>query len=615
MLQSPNEFNEMLTKTFTSKCDFDANLFSEPFSVMNLLWDYDRVSSGKKKDWCWRNGVSFQRISRLSSTVSNVQQRVAMFLSLDPDELSVECPPKSMPEGKIALLRIVQTWVFYDTIIECKFKRPLPSQCIQVPLLSHTDQELDDSILDTVFSKERHDYVLVHPKEIEHKLSFTLNPSASFPEEMQRRALSFAKEKQVALVWTLVHDSSLTVYVSDELVQNGDFSLIIEKARSILRGQDTLVAKENSNRSKRGMTERSCGKWTVSRCTSTMQEKSFQKFSTQDASVPKKKLSSLIRDMIEFVASNPRFSALSIDGSQYRPSKISDQSKVVVVSRGSQAPHIPLQDLKDLLSVGGTVEMKTKKQSRSPFILFPSPPTKDNAETFLQSVKPKSLMLANAPEALRLLSVMASRRRTHHVIVEVDLDDEVEESSHSDRQVEIYPDPKLTKLSFRWTRFGSDNRVFVDENSPVASVSPVNWTGTMYCCCANALEIKGGALKAEGLTLLPLDRLFFLLSKVAFGLLRPDPNDEETLQSCLLWVAQDPNKPVQDDALERIHAAALLHKSFDAGEELVCLASSVKSLLEIFDGVGGTEARLWKSFSKDPFLPNNRKELLSKRMM
>ena len=108
MLQPPNEFNDMMARTFTSKCDFDGNLYSEPLSIMNLLWEFDKVKSSKKKEWCWKNGISYQRVARMSSTVSNVLQRVATFLKIPAEKLEMVCPPGEMPQAKIALLRIIQ---------------------------------------------------------------------------------------------------------------------------------------------------------------------------------------------------------------------------------------------------------------------------------------------------------------------------------------------------------------------------------------------------------------------------------------------------------------------------------------------------------------------------
>ena len=53
-------------------------------------------------------------------------------------------------------------------------------------------------------------------------------------------------------------------------------------------------------------------------------------------------------------------------------------------------------------------------------------------------------------------------------------------------------------MTLRWVRFNTDRAVFCYENSVPASVIPMNCTGTLYSCCANTLELRGGAVRAEG---------------------------------------------------------------------------------------------------------------------
>jgi hypothetical protein len=238
----------------------------------------------------------------------------------------------------------------------------------------------------------------------------------------------------------------------------------------------------------------------------------------------------------------------------------------------------------------GEIDVKTKKKSKGlPVLTFPVNTRKEGHNHVFP-------MFKNAPEALRLLSVMASRRRTHHIAVELEQVDEAE----SELLVEFYPEKNdITQLSRRWRRFNSDDLVYVDENSAVSSVLPVGWTGTLYCVAANALETKGGTLKAEGLTLLPPTRLFFLLSRISFGLLTVNPNDDSVIQDCLRWIAYDECE-VAADAVDRLRKAASFHNSFDAGEELVCLPNSVENLLGIFDGVGNQRLVPWDPKS-DPF--------------
>ena len=600
MLQSPNEFNQMVQRTFVSKCKFDGGLFSEPLSIMNLLWDFEQVSGGNKKQWCLEKGVSFQRLTRLSSTARNILQRVASFLNIAADNLALECPPRDMPDAKINLLRVIQAWVFHDTMIQCKVK-PVSRSSIDVKLLPNSDP-VDETILDQIFLKDRHQYVLVDPKAIVQTIICTLSIKSGldFCQRTETTALSYATEKRISLVWMWL-GSQFAVWISRTLVGESCFSVIKQEMEDFLYTPGNLVGRERGGTA-RGIEERHCGKWTFSIGSEKSEAPCFSKYMTA-GNAPKKvlkRVDHLISMMESFMVSNPRFCALSLDASQCNLSKLPrNQTQIVVVSRGSHVHDCSGQDLKDMVGAVGQITVKTKKKKGTPVINFPLSTGTDE--------EVKTSLLQNTPEALRLLSVMASRRRTHHIVVEVD---QVDEELDSTIQVEMFPDKKDTQLTFRWTRFNSDERVFVDENSAVASALPVGWSGTMYCCCANALEIKGGALKAEGLSLLPRSRLFFMLTRLSFGLLRGDPGNEETLQRCVQWISQDSTFVDPVDALQRLKRAALFHSSFDAGEELTCLPTCVESLLDIFDGLDDKRLELWESFSKDPFLSQNRKRLI-----
>lgn len=605
MLQSPSEFNAMMVKTYTSKCDFDNGLFSEPLAIMNLLWEYGQVGN-KKKEWCWKNGVSFPRISRMSSNATNILQRVATYLNISVGKLELEAPPKDMPEAKITLLRIIQSWVFHDTIIECKIKQEIP--CEQSVKLLPKSSQIDGKILGALFAKNRHSFSLMNPKEIEKRVKCRINWDTDYERQMENRALSYALEKNVDII-SLRIGKSFSLYFAGSVVQSTNFSHIITLAKACLQGPETLVASAIKRRTKRGILERACGKWSFSNGSQASEKLWFHRYATTDFDASKKTIAELIAQMSQFVEMNVSFCALSINLST-TPNQSKRPVHLEVVSRGSTVTEPAIPDLRDFIQALGEMDMKVKRKSCKTTIGF-GPLAKDRkAATGIDrgcGVRPN--LLVNTPEAFRLLSVLATRRRSHSIIFELDLDDETDDVSESDKIAEIFPDPKTTKLSFRWTRFNSVNdRVYVEESSQVASAMPVGWTGTMYCCCANALDIKGGAMKAECLTLLPLSRLFFILCKVTFGLLHSDPLDKKTIRKCLIWISQDTNTVVPDDAAERLQAAAQFHDSFEAGEELVCLPSSVEMLLEIFDGVGGMAAKPWKTLMQDPFIEKSVKQ-------
>lgn len=115
------------------------------------------------------------------------------------------------------------------------------------------------------------------------------------------------------------------------------------------------------------------------------------------------------------------------------------------------------------------------------------------------------------------------------------------EGLDDDQFVSFSLDNGLSRMLSRWTRLNTDKAVFVFENSVPASVIPVGGVTSLCACCANTLDLRGGGLRAEGLTLLPPDSSFLLLAPLAFGV-TPDglgriPDDsgelDEFIASCV----------------------------------------------------------------------------------
>jgi hypothetical protein len=110
-----NTFNQISSKTFASKCYFDAGSFSEPMEIANLLHDYS--SSSEKNMFIRGHCVSGTRIRHLLGTVKSLKQRVAEYLNIKTDLLDVQNPPYKMCNAKRNILRIIQVWLFRDTMI------------------------------------------------------------------------------------------------------------------------------------------------------------------------------------------------------------------------------------------------------------------------------------------------------------------------------------------------------------------------------------------------------------------------------------------------------------------------------------------------------------------
>ena len=106
----------IVSNTYISKAKFDAGLFSDPFAVVNLLWQYSR--SKNKNKFCNDFSLSQPRMKRLVNTYSSLKARVASAIDCEPSSLDIQQPLHLMPSIKLTTLRLIQVWLFHDSIIE-----------------------------------------------------------------------------------------------------------------------------------------------------------------------------------------------------------------------------------------------------------------------------------------------------------------------------------------------------------------------------------------------------------------------------------------------------------------------------------------------------------------
>lgn len=272
--------------------------------------------------------------------------------------------------------------------------------------------------------------------------------------------------------------------------------------------------------------------------------------------------------------------------------------------------------------------MSRKSESRKQSIVFDFVNQEGEAgqeETKEKLLSTKYPLLQNAPEGARLLAILAAaRRREATVQIPLPMDDEDSDLSDDDELICFALDHGLGRLNNRWTRLDTDRAVFVGENSVPASVIPIDCPGALYACCANTLDLRGGALRADGLTLLPPGTHFLLLAMLAFDL-PPDelghvPNDEEELDLFIdnanFWAETKDSdftngKSRESDQVtnaidwrSRVKMSIELARSCaNLGEQLVCFPEKVKILCALFDGVDGHSTPVWPNLMSDPFIP------------
>ena len=116
MYHSTDQFNEIVAETFASRLFFDFGLYSEAFAVANLLHDFRNANN--KSQFCWKHGVNANRMKHVTGSAKSIRCRVAEKLNIRSEVLEAKEPPYLLPAAKIMLLRVLQVWLFHDTILE-----------------------------------------------------------------------------------------------------------------------------------------------------------------------------------------------------------------------------------------------------------------------------------------------------------------------------------------------------------------------------------------------------------------------------------------------------------------------------------------------------------------
>lgn len=633
-------FNENTCKSYISRCHFDANTFSEPLAVMNLLWDYEHLEGQKAtQKWGRVHNVFLPRIRRLSSTTVNLRKRVADFLGIAEGVLRVERPPLQMPHGMITMLRVIQVWVFHETMIQFDQKS---LQNIQKKYnkvgVSLDIQQQSDTIeqrhLEQILLKDRHAFTLKGSCEIRQKGSFEyirVTSSGTFDAGLEAHLLSYATVKELGFVCIAFQDTLSIYTVNDSVTENALVPCLLAHRKADSKVQ--LVALSNEGKSLRGIGERSCGMWDIQNPSKKgdgnnekaavpwaryrydlpnhlTKNKYSSKKDLKKVEAAKKELKLIASSLERFGRSNDSVCAL-FSFSVGTKSIIEDERlKFSLVSFGTTSP-VNSVDMKDLL--GPRCEYTTKTiagKQKLQFLLSNNKPLElENGSKNNEESNPTSWdrpTIKCIPEGARVLSVLVSNRRRENIIKLISLEDtDKEPDEGDDSDLCVYFD-KSTNASFRWKRFNTSDSVYIDANSVPATAVPFDNPENLYCVCANTLEVKGGALRAEGLTLLPQGKAFLLLARFTFGLFQQSQVENGAIiEAALAWIGNQVDE-AWENTEQRIEKAVEFHQSaLDLGETLECFPDKVQQLLDVFDGVDGYEAALWDSLSSNPLIREN----------
>jgi hypothetical protein len=583
-------FNEITSKTFISRSSFDDGLYSEPFAIANLLYDYSK--SRDKKKFIWKHRVAGTRIQHLSSTVQSLKQRVASYLDVKIEVLEVEKPPHSMHPSKLNILRIIQVWAFSDSIITQDTSKT-KLECFDGRVAMEIDgPPINRDHLLQVLDAERHPFEIVNTGKTVQSIRFDYLSSLGHTDEyfdgFDNRLISYLLERNIGFSF-YTFGEVLKVIVQESIWNpsgnNNLQDIITRKVPSTVECR--LFLENTGSGNKRGKRGRACGLWKPCAIDSTACDaKRVIVISCQIAKSKVKELRSIIQ------LAMPMTTTLLFN---IVKSKKKVEVSIEVSGEGEKISDI---DLKDMFEVPDLIANVTKSTSRQS-VLFSLVDGTDREDSTTSS-KSHSLF-DDAPEGARLLAVLASGRRKDHFI---------RFSDGADNFIDINLPKKL--LVQKWKRKEKKAMVFVPENSVPTALIPTKSahpSETIFGCCANTLDLAGGSCRVDGVTLLP-SRLFTGLALLSFGIhprtglsidsseTSDDENDgdERALMDAIAWIFDECSPPNLDEKWRFMDALEFHASCMDLGEELECQPDKIRALCALFDGVSGS-MELWDGYN------------------
>jgi hypothetical protein len=583
---------------------------------MNLLHEFGRTSASSRLKWCERNGVFLPRIKRLASTYLNLRRRVAEYLNIQDEKLAISNPPSQMAVSQLTVLRALHVWVFHDTIIEFSMKKPKEGDDSSIATHSVRFESKSDRIqdlhIDKVLGKYKPSFRLAGYSEVKQIGTFV--PAASFQSvtsfgnSFEPKCVSYCTDKDYALAVVSFPDS-VTMYVTAEVLNSPSFK---GKFDTTLQPKRLRASRQPTSKKLRGISERSCGCWSINEAV-TDEEPSqdvvwYKLVKLFDKEKKQKSFENeLRREVGTYSRSNG--TRLLFFTFPWKTTKDALQYDLVCFSEGKGISNPDLADLFGTPNFKGSIDPKHCGQS----IVFDMEGNNLGAKGELRT-DGKALMEC-IPEGARLLSVIASSRRREHVILfpESVADEKKASTPRKDKVLGVNEEedkalvvhlPPNTNITKRWKRFGTNNAVYVDVDSVAASAVPTDPTKVLYCCAANTLEVRGGAIRAEGLTMLPPGRLFLLLCKFSMGIFSQSQLEDGSIyEIATSWIDNLATKKEKKDMTARVKKAIELHQSSLAlQEQLQCFPDKVRELLSIFDGINGEPIVEWDGLKSDPFL-------------
>ena len=429
-------------------------------------------SSGKK------HSVSYPRLSRLASTRDNLRVRVANCLGKTESTLCLKSPPRDMCDSKLNCIRVMKSWLFNDGVVKLRQSNldvKDGSYIVQVK-----GDKIQESHLNQIFEKDRHSFTLggqgytiyngkFKPVEIDGEIP------ALKPLEFEERLLSFSMDKSCSVIVCKIA-SIIHVYIS-----GGQQKSVMR----LLGSSFTLEGTVNC-----GDQNRSSNQADV--------DISFAKYSSVTKLKRAKQELKNLRESLRQYSSALKENVFIIDIAKGDGGPFNIYSFL-----SSKSFEVRKLDLVKLLRTPDATLQKSNNSSSRQVVIF-------SEEQIDATVSP--YITQNLPEEARILHAIASGRYNNTVIrFQHEVDNQLEEDA---AYLEVNLGSKTIRNKWIWTE--TNEPALLDFDSIPATTAPQCYD--MYACCGNILELKGGRVRAEGMTILPGGDAFLSLSRRCFGI-------------------------------------------------------------------------------------------------
>eukprot|EP00979_Chaetoceros_neogracilis_P010752 scaffold2585_cov407-Chaetoceros_neogracile.AAC.7 len=501
--------------------------------------------------FCKRHGLSFARISRLASTRDNLRQRVASYLGKDSSSLALRKPPRAMEPSKIIALRILKTWMFYDGIVK------LPSLVKGHPVKNDScaiqikGGIVDETHLEQVLDHDRHKFTLNSEGYLIFNGAFSpvqmdYQPAELVPLEFEERLLSFSIERSCNFIVSKI-GGIINLYVDH--AKKEKISDLIDAGFSF-EGEIVCTMKNA-----RGGGD--CSLWRAQYTeASSYESKKFVKYGISETLKRVKKILKQLRDSMRSQALRSGLNTIILD------IRKATGGPLIVYSYGSNDFKISKADFVQLFRTPDVKVQKSGSSALRQSILF---------EETLEEGTDQCIISRNKPEGARILLALASGRRSKQCIrFKSTTNNEMEETAAE--YLDVVLGETYNKNRWIWTETGKS--AMLDSNNIPATIECQQ--NDMYACSGNILELNGGRVLAEGITMLPGGEAFLNLAKECIGISSLD-------NYC-------------DELEEHGFAAEAFHEYFVqtiAGADLRYFPDAVDLLCKVFNSLNGLEMRPW----------------------